>query len=60
MAAEESPLPKLEDLPPALVGFLVEAKRYMRDRRVGSLKVWFAEGGVPTLVEQFEQQKFPK
>ena len=32
----------------------------MRDRRVGSLKVWFAEGGVPTLVEQFEQQKFPK
>ena len=61
LASTESagPLPAIEELPAALIAFLVEAKRYMRDKRVGSLTVKFREGGVPTLVEKLEQELFP-
>jgi hypothetical protein len=57
---EAEPLPRLDELPPALIAFLVEAKRFMRDKRVGSLSVRFQEGGVPTLIEKHEQEKFPR
>jgi hypothetical protein len=56
----ESPLPRIDELPPALVALLVEAKRFMRERLVGSLEVRFGEGGVPTLVSKLEQMKFSK
>jgi hypothetical protein len=56
----EAPLPKIEDLPPALIAFLVEAKRYMRERVMGSLEIRFSEGGVPTLVDKHEQMRFSK
>jgi hypothetical protein len=56
----ESPVPRIEELPPPLIAFLIEAKRYMRMRVQGSLTVKFREGGVPTLVEKFEQELFPR
>jgi hypothetical protein len=57
-AEAESPLPRIDELPPPLIAFLVEAKRYMRERVVGSLEVRFSEGGIPTLIDKHEQMRF--